>query len=161
MTFSLKNGSNYYEFPINPQTFTFNPSPKIAIQKTIGGTVIQFLGATSQIQATGLINAQNTLNLEGRYAEGGILAQFVKECHLNQKTGQTTLLTYDEEEITDLPVTINDFNLKFDTDTVALSSSLDFGHLICGSNWLLYWVPFLFHFCALWHHVKKSISQQK
>ena len=126
MVFSLKNGSNYYEFPINPQTFTFNPSPKIAIQKTIGGTVIQFLGATSQIQATGLINTQNSLNFNGRYAEGGILAQFIKECHLNQKTGQTTLLTYDEEGIEDLPVTVNDFNFKFDTETVALTYSLDF-----------------------------------
>lgn len=126
MTFSLKNGSNYYEFAINPQTFSANPSPKIGVQKTIGGTVIQFLGFTTQLQATGLINSQNSLDLAGRLGEGSVLAQFITECHLNQKTGQTTLLTYDEKQIYDLPVTVNDFTLKDDINTVALTYSLDF-----------------------------------
>lgn len=125
MTFSLSSGSSFYEFPIPPRKFTYTPTPKTAFQKTIGGSVTQYLGSFASIQAEGLINTTNTLDKAGRTAEAAILAQFIKTAHLNQKQGKTSYLTYTDKHFTALPVAIGNFSLHQDLETVAFTYSLE------------------------------------
>ena len=125
MTFSLSSGSSFYEFPIPPQKFTYTATPKTAFQKTIGGSVTQYLGSFASIQAEGLINTTNALDKAGRTAEAAILAQFIKTAHLNQKQGKTSYVTYSDKGFHALPVAIGNFTLNHDLETVAVRYSLD------------------------------------
>lgn len=125
MTFSLSSGSSFYEFPIPPQKFTYTATPKTAFQKTIGGSVTQYLGSFASIQAEGLINTTNALDKAGRTAEAAMLAQFIKTAHLNQKQGKTSYLTYTDRHFTALPVAIGNFSLHQDLETVAFTYSME------------------------------------
>lgn len=125
MTFALKSGSSFYEFPIPPQKFSFTPTPKTAFQKTIGGSVTQYLGSFASIQAQGLINTTNTLDKAGRTAEACLLAQFIKTAHLNQKQGLTSYFTYSDKAFEDTPVTIGNFSLNQNLETVAFTYSIE------------------------------------
>ena len=125
MTFALSSGSSFYEFPIPPQKFTYTPTPKTAFQKTIGGSVTQYLGSYASVQAQGLINATNAQDKAGRTAEASILAQFIKTAHLNQKQGITSYFTYSDKGFDSLPVAIGNFSLNQDLLTVAFTYSLE------------------------------------
>lgn len=125
MTFSLSSSSSFYEFPIPPQKFTYTPTPKTSFQKTIGGSVTQYLGSFASIQAQGLINTTNTLDKAGRTAEAAMLAQFIKTAHLNQKQGKTSLMTYTDKGFEALPVAVGNFSLNQNLETVAFAYSLE------------------------------------
>ena len=125
MTFALSSGSSFYEFAIPPQKFTYTPTPKTAFQKTIGGSVTQYLGSYASVQAQGLINTTNAQDKAGRTAEASLLAQFIKTAHLNQKQGVTSYMTYSAKGFDNLPVAIGNFSLNQDLLTVAFTYSLE------------------------------------
>ena len=123
MAFILSNGQNKYKFPILPQQFTVTPNTKTAIQKTIGGVVAQFLGFYITFKAKGLVNTV-PMNKGGLEGEAAVLARFVEECHMAQKNGSTTNMTFEEKELIDVPVALGDFSVSQSLETVAFTYDL-------------------------------------
>lgn len=123
MAFILTNGANKYKFPMIPQKFTYEPHPKTAIQKTIGGVVVQFLGFYVTFTASGLVNTK-PLDKGGLEGEEAALATFIEECHMAQKEGQSSVMTFDEKGLIEVPVAIGDFSITQEVNTVAFTYTI-------------------------------------
>lgn len=110
MTFILSNSKGLsYRFPLDPQHYNANITPRYSTEKTLGGEVIQLLGFAMDATMSGLLN--NHMGSQQDYwNEESILIDFMAKLMLGQRDGIPAHMLYDVQDI-DYDVAVGDYDI--------------------------------------------------
>lgn len=111
MTFILSNSQGLsYTFPLDPQHYTANITPRYSTEKTLGGEIVQLLGFAMDVTLTGLLN-NHMDSQQGYWNDQALLEDFMANLMLAQRDGIPSHMLYDVHDI-DYDVAVGDYSIS-------------------------------------------------
>lgn len=130
MTLTLSNPQGLsYTFPLDPQHYTANITPRYSTEKTLGGEIVQLLGFAMDITMSGLLN-NHMGDQQSLWNDQALLEDFMAKLMLAQRDGIPSHMFYDVKDI-DYDVAVGDYSVSEAVGQVGFQYSV---HVVLVSN---------------------------
>lgn len=124
MTFKLISGSSSFTFPLDPQNWTYTPNPRINVQKTLGGQVVQLLGYTVSGSFGGLLHGR-AVSRQDAWNDMSLLKSFMINLMVNQRRGVKSHITWVDQGF-DFDCAIGDLSIQESVEQTGFTYSIPF-----------------------------------
>lgn len=124
MTFKLISGSSSFTFPLDPQNWTYTPNPRINVQKTLGGQVVQLLGYTVSGSFGGLLHGR-AVSRQDAWNDMSLLKSFMINLMVNQRRGVKSHITWVDQGF-DFDCAIGDLSIQESVEQTGFTYTIPF-----------------------------------
>lgn len=124
MTFIIRSGGSSFTLPLDPQNWQYVPNPRINIQKTLGGQVVQLLGYTVSGTFSGLLHGR-TVSRQDAWNDMSMLKSFMVNVMENQKNGTPAHVSWPDQGL-DFDCALGDLQISESVDQTGFNYSIGF-----------------------------------
>lgn len=124
MTFRISSGSSAYTFPIDPQSWEYTPEPRINVQKTLGGQVVQLLGYSVRGSFGGFLHGRS-VSRQDAWNDMSLLKSFMSTVIINQKNGISSHLSWSDQGF-DFDCALGDLSISESLEQTGFTYSISY-----------------------------------